>query len=93
MITTLVKAYGVKFAEIKRVICNDYTDLFQAQMPGGIPPSGVSMEEVLCRTKETIFVRTKRGGAYNPAWFPKEWLVFITYGAASPDPQTPFILP
>lgn len=66
-----------KFADIKKVICNDFTDLYHLQMPGGIPPSGVSFAEVLNRTREAIFVRTKKG-IYNPAWFPTEWLVFTT---------------
>ena len=85
-----------KFAEIKKIICNDFTDLYVKFLPGGQPPSGLSLEDVLEKTRVAVFERyelKKNKDSINkcpPTWLPTEWLAFVTYGKPSASPQDIF---
>ena len=85
-----------KYAEIKKIICNDFTDIYQKFTPGGQPPSGLSLEDVLEKTRVAVFERyeTKKNKdaprKCPPNWLPTEWLVFTTYGKPSPNPEAIF---
>ena len=46
-----------KYAEIKKIICNDFTDLYSKFLLGGQPPSGLSMEDILEKTRVAVFMR------------------------------------
>ena len=81
-----------KFGEIKRVVVNDFTDLYMKNLPGGQLPSGKSKMEIIEKTRKDVFLRQEL--AKNPqstktcptTWFPKEWHVFLIFGAASDEP-------
>ena len=85
-----------KYAEIKRVVVNDFTDLYNSFIPCGQPPSGLSLEDVVYNTRVAVWKRYDlRKCATNTTacpndWKPTEWLVFNTYGKPSPNPQTCF---
>ena len=85
-----------KFAEIKKIISNDFTDIYLKFLPGGQPPSGLSMEDILEKTRVGVFMRYEKKKNKDtprpcpPNWVPTEWLVFITYGKPSPNPEAIF---
>ena len=81
-----------KFGEIKRVVVNDFTELYMKNLPGGQLPSGKSKEEIIDKTRKHVFLRQelarnpKSSKTCPPKWCPKEWKVFLIFGAASSEP-------
>ena len=81
-----------KFGEIKRVVVNDFTELYMKNLPGGQLPSGKSKEEIIEKTRKDVFLRQEL--AKNPKstktcpanWSPIEWRVFLVFGAAANEP-------
>ena len=81
-----------KFGEIKRVVVNDFTDLCMKNLPSGQLSSGKLKMEIIEKTRKDVFLRQEL--AKNPqstdicptTWFPKEWHVFLIFGAASDKP-------
>lgn len=90
-----------KYREIRLVLMNAITPLFSKMLPGGYLPSGKTMPEILqaLRIKlwhmneELASKNSKAAGGYlaktnfDEDWYPVEWEVFLTYGAASPFPK------
>ena len=81
-----------KFGEIKKVISNVFTHVYNSKMPGGIPPSGFSTADVLERTRVAIYANKFKGKERPATWTPTEWLVFTTYGKPSAEPEALFII-
>lgn len=86
-----------KFGEIKRVVVNDITNLYMKNLPGGQLPSGKSKSEMIEQTRKEYF-HYLDGKTKNPdpskkcptSWRPKEWSVFLIFGAASNEPDSIF---
>ena len=82
-----------KFGEIKRIIVNDFTELYMKNLPGGQLPSGKSKIEIIEKTRKDVFSRAelaknpKSTKSCPPNWAPKEWNVFLIFGAASEEPD------
>ena len=43
-----------KFGEIRRVVVNDFTELYMKSHPGGLLPPGKSKEEIIGKTRKDI---------------------------------------
>ena len=60
------------------------------------PPSGLSLEDVLEKTRVAVFERyeTKKNKdaprKCPQTWLPTEWQVFTTYGKSAPNPEAIF---
>ena len=78
---------------------NDFVPLLMKRLPGGLPPSGRSFPEVLIAMRKEVYevyedIAQKKSKAINSykrhafvdTWFPPESEMFVTYGAASPQP-------
>lgn len=82
-----------KFGEIKRIVINDFTELYMKNLPGGQLPSGISKAEIIEKTRKDVFLRqelSKNPKSTKPCpanWMPKEWMVFLTFGAPSNMPS------
>lgn len=85
-----------KFGEIKRVVVNDFTELYMKNLPGGQLPSGKSKEEIVEKTRKDVFLRQelaknpKSTKTCPPNWSPIEWKVFLLFGAAANGPVSLF---
>ena len=93
-----------KYKEIRLVITHELGALLAKKLPGGQPPSGKSMSEILVSVRKDWFEacekqreeksRSMKGTfkkhAFVESWFPAEWEVFMTYGTASPRPEAAF---
>jgi hypothetical protein len=82
---------------------NDLANMLSKRLPGGQPPSGKSMEEILLAVRleahtlnedESAKKSEAKGGytrhVFLETWYPAEWEVFVVYGAASPNPEEAF---
>lgn len=93
-----------KFKEIRLVTTHELGALLSKKLPGGQPPSGKSMSEILVNVRKEWFEscekmreeksRNQKGTfkkhSFTASWFPAEWEVFLTYGTASPRPEAAF---
>ena len=85
-----------KFGEIKRVIVNDFTELYVKNLPGGQLPSGKSKAEIIEKTRKDVFLRAEKkknpeSSKICPAnWAPTEWNTFLIFGAAADQPESVF---
>jgi hypothetical protein len=92
-----------KFKEIRLVVMNDLANMLAKKLPGGQPPSGKSMDEILLAVRQEAHTlnqdeaqkKSKAKGGYTrhvflETWYPAEWEVLMVYGAASPNPEEAF---
>ena len=93
-----------KYAEIKKYVVNQITPIYAKLLgPDGKLASGISMEEVLFKTRENLFKAEQKLAAlksksqkgfvakdFYPSWYPHEWEVFLLYGAPSNKPDKAF---
>lgn len=93
-----------KYKEIRLIITHELGALLAKKLPGGQPPSGKSMAEILLSVRKDYFEscekqreeksRKDKGkfkpNTFLPYWYPAEWEVFMTYGNASARPEAAF---
>ena len=44
-----------KFKDIKTIVTNDFSSMYARNLPGGRPPSGKSVEDILLSTRHVFF--------------------------------------
>jgi hypothetical protein len=88
-----------KFKELRLFLMNELSPMLAKRLPGGQPPSGKTMAEILVAVRKEAWDNAELKNAksegdvkkpFDINWYPQEWEVFTTYGIASLNPADAF---